>query len=229
MMLSPSTTLNDERVPPYITPHWEVKNLRLQSLDQHFPQLRFQRFRILRSWFAIANMLKLLMLGSISWMIPQSWRCPLSLIYLGRDPYCPKPLHLWIWINVLSHFEPSAQHVHGRFLWNFGLVGVSETPKTLPSILVTNVPWLEEFVGISHKEEVIWLSWYDSYGKSTTRKGEKYKPFKWNCRNHGHGKICEDMEKSSQIQSYVHHVSCYTLLQREFNCTVRYRNCAAIT
>jgi hypothetical protein len=57
---------------PLITPHWEVEYIWFHGLDQHLPQLQSQQFQILWSWFAIANMLKLLMLESISWMIPQS-------------------------------------------------------------------------------------------------------------------------------------------------------------
>ena len=55
------------------TPHWEVENLWFRNLDQHLPQLRFQ---ILCSRFAIADVLKLLMLESNTWAIPQNWRCP---------------------------------------------------------------------------------------------------------------------------------------------------------
>ena len=59
--------------PPPTTPHGEVENLRFQNLDQHLPPLRFQ---ILWSCFGIAKMLKLLMLESIGWMIPQNRTCP---------------------------------------------------------------------------------------------------------------------------------------------------------
>jgi hypothetical protein len=38
MMLSTYTTLNNKRIPPPITPHWEV--------DHHLPQLRFHRFHM---------------------------------------------------------------------------------------------------------------------------------------------------------------------------------------
>ena len=38
-------------------------------MDQHLPQLRFPQFQILRSRFAVANMLKLLILESIGWML----------------------------------------------------------------------------------------------------------------------------------------------------------------
>ena len=50
---------------PPITPHWKVENLWFWSLDQHLPQLQFQRFQILWSCFIFTNMLKLLMLKSI--------------------------------------------------------------------------------------------------------------------------------------------------------------------
>ena len=48
-----------------MTPHWEVENLSLWSLDQYLPQPRFQRFQIHWSRFAIANILKLLALKFI--------------------------------------------------------------------------------------------------------------------------------------------------------------------
>ena len=76
VMSSTHTTLNNGRV-PHVIVDWETINLRFQSLDQHlFTQLRFQRFQILWSRFAIANSLKLLVLESISWMIPRGWRRP---------------------------------------------------------------------------------------------------------------------------------------------------------
>ena len=62
--------------PPPITPNWETEVLSFRCLDQHLPQLRFQRFQNIRPRFAIADLLKLLMLESIGWMIPQNWRCP---------------------------------------------------------------------------------------------------------------------------------------------------------
>ena len=75
MMPSTYTILNIERVPP-VTPYWEVESICFHNLDEHLPQLQFERFQILWSWFAIANMLKLLLLESIGYMIPHSWRCP---------------------------------------------------------------------------------------------------------------------------------------------------------
>jgi hypothetical protein len=64
--------------PPFnpTTPYWEAENLWSQNLGRHPPQLRYQQFQILWSQFTITNMLKLLMLKSIDWTIPHSWRCP---------------------------------------------------------------------------------------------------------------------------------------------------------
>ena len=50
---------------PLITPHWEVENIRFQSLDQQLPQTPISMIHTLWSWFAIVNLLKLLMLESI--------------------------------------------------------------------------------------------------------------------------------------------------------------------
>ena len=64
--------------PKYVTPYWEVKNIRFRSLNQHLPELWFQWLQILWSWFVVAIILKLLMLKFGSWTIPHSWTCPHS-------------------------------------------------------------------------------------------------------------------------------------------------------
>jgi hypothetical protein len=117
----------------------------------------------------------------------------------------------------------------------------TETELLQPPIVAADFKWLEEFVGISHTEDVIPLGAYTGYGAFSTTTAHhnmgwdegkvKNKIFRIGCRNDDDNKKNNDSTgieefgsaaKQQELHGYACHSRCFTLLQRELGYTLRY-------
>ena len=107
----------------------------------------------------------------------------------------------------------------------------------LQPIVAADFKWLEEFVGISHTEDIIPLNSYNGCGAFNTntahdmaRDEEKYnKIFRIGCgnddnKNNNETGIDEVAAAEQELHGYACHVKCFTLLQRELGYTLRFRD-----
>lgn len=115
---------------------------------------------------------------------------------------------------------------------------VEKTEKDLlQPIVATDFKWLEEFVGISHTEDVIPLSSYNGYGAFSTNtahdlardEGKYNNIFRIGCRNddnknNNDNGVDEFGVTKQELHGYACHVRCFTLLQRELGYTLRYHD-----
>lgn len=112
--------------------------------------------------------------------------------------------------------------------------------ESLEPIVAADFKWLQEFVGISHTEDIIPLSSYNGYGAFSTnttvhemaRDEEKCQNiFRIGSRsnddenkNKNKNGADELVATKQELHGYACHVKCFTLLQRELGYTLRYHD-----